>query len=325
MPRLARITLVLLLLVTGFASEAEQPRLTKLGFVDWFSPELTRDVEQLRQGLRDLGYVEGKNIELQTYFTSGDREKTREVTQALIDGGVDILIVSATPAVHIAKELTRDRSIPVIMAPVSDPIASGLVQSLARPGGNLTGLSMIGPDLAGKRLELLREIKPDLKTVAFLGSSRDPNAATFLAGIRTAAEAIGVKVIDKLIEGPGALDEATFRQLKADGAEAVMVQPIFLGKEGPISRLAMTAGLPVVSDYPMAAEAGALLTLGVDRDEQTRRVAYYVDRILKGTSPADLPIEQPTVFRLGVNVKTARALGLTIPQSLLFRADLVVE
>jgi putative ABC transport system substrate-binding protein len=312
-------------LVTGFASEAEQPRLTKLGFVDWFSPELTRDVEQLRQGLRDLGYVEGKNIELQTYFTSGDREKTREVTQALIDGGVDILIVSATPAVHIAKELTRDRSIPVIMAPVSDPIASGLVQSLARPGGNLTGLSMIGPDLAGKRLELLREIKPDLKTVAFLGSSRDPNAATFLAGIRTAAEAIGVKVIDKLIEGPGALDEATFRQLKTDGAEAVMVQPIFLGKEGPISRLAMTAGLPVVSDYPMAAEAGALLTLGVDRDEQTRRVAYYVDRILKGTSPADLPIEQPTVFRLGVNVKTARALGLTIPQSLLFRADLVVE
>jgi putative ABC transport system substrate-binding protein len=325
MPRLARITLVLLLLVTGFASEAEQPRLTKLGFVDWFSPELTRDVEQLRQGLRDLGYVEGKNIELQTYFTSGDREKTREVTQALIDGGVDILIVSATPAVHIAKELTRNRSIPVIMAPVSDPIASGLVQSLARPGGNLTGLSMIGPDLAGKRLELLREIKPDLKTVAFLGSSRDPNAATFLAGIRTAAEAIGVKVIDKLIEGPGALDEATFRQLKTDGAEAVMVQPIFLGKEGPISRLAMTAGLPVVSDYPMAAEAGALLTLGVDRDEQTRRVAYYVDRILKGTSPADLPIEQPTVFRLGVNVKTARALGLTIPQSLLFRADLVVE
>lgn len=318
---------MLLLSIAPEPAAAQKPKLAKLGFVDWFSPELTRDVEQLRQGLRELGYVEGKNIELQTYFTSGDREKTREVTQSLIDGGVDILIVSATPAVHIAKDLTRGltRTIPVIMAPVSDPIASGLVESLSHPGGNLTGLSMIGPDLAGKRLELLREIKPALATVAFLGSSRDPNSATFLRGITQAADKIGVGVIAKFIEGPGALDVAAFQQLKQAGAEAVMVQPIFLGKEGEISRLAMTAGLPVVSDYPMAAEAGALLTLGVDRDEQTRRVAYYVDRILKGASPADLPVEQPTVFRLGVNVRTARALGLTIPQSLLFRADLVVE
>ena len=161
---------------------AQQPKIVKLGYVSWFALGLTGDVEQLREGLREFGYVEGRNFEIEAHFTDGNREKTREVLGSMVERGFDILIVSATPAAHIAKELTQ--KIPIVLSPVSDPVSTGLVQSLARPGGNLTGLSMVGPDLAGKRLELLREIKPDIGTVAFLGSSRDPNTITFVRGTR---------------------------------------------------------------------------------------------------------------------------------------------
>jgi putative ABC transport system substrate-binding protein len=311
----------LLLLSTIVA--AQQPRIVKLGYVSWFAPTTARDVDQLRQGLRELGYVEGKNFELEAHFTDGNRDQTREALRSMVDRGFDFLIVSATPAAHFAKELTT--KIPIVMSPVSDPVATGLVKSFANPGGNLTGMAMVGPDLAGKRLELLREIKPDIHTVAFLGSTRDPNTATFVRGTKAAAEKIGIKLIEKLVDGPDAIDEALFQALKRDGVEAVVVQPIFLGNEGKIVPLAMKAGLPAISDYLPFVEAGALFTFGVDRDGQSRRAAYFIDRILKGTSPADLPIEQPTAFRLGVNAVTAKNLGWSIPPSLLFWADVVIE
>jgi putative ABC transport system substrate-binding protein len=311
------------LLMSSAAVLAQQPKMVKIGFVSWWAPEMTRHVEQVRQGLLDFGYVDGKNIEFESYFTNGNREKTREVLGSLVDRGVDILIVSTTPAIHIAKELTQ--KIPVVMAPVADPVSTGLVQSLAHPGGNLTGITMVGADLAGKRLELLREIIPDIRTVAFLGSTRDPNTATFVRGTKAAADKIGIKLIEKMVDGPGAIDETVFKDMKSDGVQAVVVQPIFMGTQNKIVSLAMKAQLPVISDFLLFAEAGALVTYGVDDDGQLRRAAYYVDRILKGTSPADLPIEGPTSFKLGVNTATAKALGLTIPQSLLFRADLVIE
>jgi putative ABC transport system substrate-binding protein len=324
MPQLGRAIAAMLLLVLFSAGvAAQQPKIIKIGYVSWFSPGLTRDVEQLRQGLRELGYVDGKNIALESYFTDGNREKTREVLGSMVDRGFDILIVAATPAAHIAKELTQ--KIPVVMAPVADPVATGLVQNLAHPGGNLTGLSMVGPDLAGKRLELLREIKPDVSTVAFLGSSKDPNTDTFLRATKAAADKINIKLIVRIVDGADAIDEPLFLDLKRDGVEAVVAQPIFLGHEDRIVALAMKAKLPVISDFLPFTEAGGLLSLGVDRDGQTRRAAYFVDRILKGASPADLPIEQPTAFTLGVNAVTAKALGWTIPPSLLGRADRVVE
>jgi putative ABC transport system substrate-binding protein len=323
MPQFLRAIIALFLLMLPAMAAAQQQKIVKLGYVSWFSSGSKGDVDQVRQGLREFGYVEGKNIEIESYFTDGDRDKTRDVLKSMVDRGFDILVVTATPAVHIAKELTQ--KIPIVMAPVADPVATGLVQSLARPGGNLTGLSMVGPDLAGKRLELLREIKPDIRTVAFLGSSRDPNTVTFVRGTRAAADKIGIKLIERMVDGPEAIDEALFADLKRDGAEAVVVQPIFTGHQVSIVALAMKSQLPVTSDFLVFAEAGALLAFGIDRDGQSRRAAYFVDRILKGTSPADLPIEQPTAFTLGVNVITAKALGLTIPPSLLFRADVVVE
>lgn len=325
MPRFVR-TLAALSLMGMYSATvlAQQPKMVKIGFVSWWAPEMTRHAEQVRQGLRDFGYVEGKNIEFESYFTDGNREKTREVLRSLVDRGVDILIVSTTPAIHIAKELSQNK-IPVVMAPVADPVSTGLVQSLAHPGGNLTGITMVGADLAGKRLELLREIIPDIRTVAFLGSTRDPNTVTFVRGTKAAADKMGIKLVEKMVDGPGAIDEAVFKDMKSDGVQAVVVQPIFMGTQNKIVALAMKAQLPAVSDFLLFAEAGALVTYGVDDDGQLRRAGYYVDRILKGTSPADLPIEGPTSFKLGVNAATAKALGLTIPQSLLFRADLVIE
>src|SRR4051794_13659055 len=240
---------------------AQQPKIVKLGYVSWFAPSMARDVDQLRQGLRELGYVEGRNFEIEAHFTDGDREKTREALKSMVDRSFDFLIVSATPAAHLAKELTG--KIPIVMSPVSDPVATGLVQSFANPGGNLTGMAMVGPDLAGKRLELLREIKPDIATVAFLGSSRDPNTVTFVRGTKAAAEKIGIRLVEKMVDGPVAIDEVLFWDLNGGGVQAVMVQPICLGNEAKILPLAMKAGLPVVSDYLPFVEAGALLTFGV--------------------------------------------------------------
>lgn len=324
MRQVLRATAALLLFLIFLAdASAQQPKIVKLGYVSWFAPTTAGDVEQLRQGLRELGYIEGKNFEIEAHFTDGNRDKTREALQSMVDRGFDFLIVSATPAAHIAKELTA--KIPIVMSPVSDPVATGLVKSFASPGGNMTGMAMVGPDLAGKRLEMLREIKPDIGTVAFLGSSRDPNTPTFVRGTKVAADKIGIRLIEKMVDGPDGIDEALFQALKRDGVEAVVVQPIFLGHEAKIVPSAMKAGLPVISDYLPFAEAGGLLTFGVDRDGQTRRAAYFIDRILRGTSPADLPIEQPTAFKLGVNAVTAKTLGWTIPPSLLFRADVVIE
>jgi putative tryptophan/tyrosine transport system substrate-binding protein len=294
----------------------------RLAFVSWRSPAQADDVDYLKKGLRDLGYIEGRDIEIQAHFTDGNRERTREIVRQLIDTPVDILVVRATPVAHIAKELTQ--TIPVVMI-VSDPVATGLVTTLAHPGGNLTGLSMFGPVLAGKRLELLREIKPSLRTVGFLGSSRDPNANTFVQETRSAAGQLGLDLVVKLIEGPEAINESVFLGMKDEGAEAMVVQPIFTGHDQKIVGIAMSYHLPVVADFAVFAEAGALLTLGPDDNAQTLRAANYVDRILKGVKPAELPIEQPTIFQLVLNISSAKQLGLTIPPSVLARADRVIE
>jgi putative tryptophan/tyrosine transport system substrate-binding protein len=189
--------------------------------VSWQAP--TR-AEDLRQGLRELGYVEGKNIEIEVHFVDGDLERTKSVIRTLTQKGVDILVVRATPTAHIAKEMTR--TIPIVMQ-VSDPLATGLVESLSHPGGNLTGVSNSGPDLAGKRLEILREIRPGIRTVAFLGSSKDPNGATFARETQAAADQIGLNVLVRLVDSADALDESDFQAMQRHGVEAVIVQPIF--------------------------------------------------------------------------------------------------
>jgi putative ABC transport system substrate-binding protein len=301
------------------AAGAQQGKSAKLGFVTW---QLPTRVGDLRQGLRELGYVEGKTIEIESHFIDSDRERTQNVIRALLQKGVDILVVRGTPVAHIAKEMTRTTPIVVMVA---DPLATGLVQSLSHPGGNVTGVSNFGPDLAGKRLELLREIRPGIRTAAFLGSSIDPNGATFARETKAAADQIGLNLVVRLVDSPDALGESVFQSMKREGVEAVIVQPIFMGQRVKIIGLARDSQLPVIADYLPFAEAGALLTFGVDDAERTRRVAYYIDRILKGAKPAELPVEQPATFRLAINVLAAKAFGWTIPPILLARADEVIE
>jgi putative ABC transport system substrate-binding protein len=309
-------------LVLPIAARAQQARLVDIGFVTWGSPAIKMRAEDLRQGLRDFGYVEGTNYRLESHFTDGNRERTREIIQALVARPVDILVVWQTPAAHIAKEATK--TIPIVIM-VADALATGIVPSLSRPGGNITGISNTGPELAGKRLEVLREIRPELRTVAFLGSSNDPNGPTFARETALAAEKIGLKSLTRLVDGHGAVDTGLIAQIKRDGAEAIIVQPVFTSYREQIVGMALDAGLPVTSDFALFAEAGALFSLGVDDGVQLRRTAYYVDRILKGAKPADLPIELPTKFTLVVNTLTAKKLDWTVPPLVLARAERVIE
>lgn len=305
-----------------YAARAQSTKISKIGFVTWGSAAITMRIEDLRQGLREYGYFEGENIDLEYHFTDGNRDRTREVIQALIRKPVDILVVWQTPAVHIAKEATQ--TIPIVMM-VADALATGIVPSLSNPGGNITGISNTGPDLAGKRLELLREIRPSIRTVAFLGSSNDPNGPTFARETKTAAEKVGFDLLTRLVDGPARIDETLFEEMKREGAEAIIAQPVFTSYRQKIVDLGMKYQLPVTSDFALFAEAGALFSLGVDDGVQLRRTAYYVDRILKGAKPADLPVEQPTRFQLVINVLTATKLGWMLPPQLLARADKVIE
>jgi putative ABC transport system substrate-binding protein len=200
-----------------------------------------------------------------------------------------VIVATATPALTIAKEATQARTIPIVMAPVSDPLATGLVESIACPGGHLTGMSMVGPDLSGKRLAFLRKVMPDLESVAFIGSSGDQNTKTFVAGIEDAARHLGLELIAKLVDSPMAIDDGLMADLSGEGVQAVVVQPIFMGY-------------------------------------QDQRAAYFIDRIVRGAKPADLPIELPTDYVLFVvNLKTAAAFGLTVPPTVLRAAAEVIE
>ena len=324
MPAIKRGLFGLVLLIAGCAAAIAQdsPKI-KVGFLTWRPPEMTYLLDALRQGLADHGYVEGRNLDLHFAFTNGDVGLTREVARRFVELPVDVMVVSVTPAIHIARDATQ--RIPIVMAPIADPIATGLVKSWSRPGGNLTGVSMVGPDLAGKRLDLLHEINPRLRAVGFLGSDKDTNARTFITETQAAADRMGVKLVVRLVGGPEEIDTALFQGMKREGVEAVVVQPIFTGHQARIVPQARAAGLAVVADYPQFAEAGALFSYGIDDAALVRRAGYYVDRILKGDKPGDLPIERPTRFKLTVNLNTAKALGLEVPPSLLARADEVIE
>jgi putative tryptophan/tyrosine transport system substrate-binding protein len=301
---------------------AAQGKVVKVGFVTWGGAAVSARIEDLRQGLRDHGYVEGRNLELEYHFTGGDRERTRAVVDGFVRKPVDVIVVWQTPAAHVAKDATS--TIPVVMM-VADPLATGLVASLSHPGGNLTGLSNTGPDLAGKRLELVRELRPQIKAVAFLGSSTDQNGPTFGRSTQTAAEKLGLGLVPKFIANAAEIDEALFADIKRQGADAVVVQPIFTSQRAQIVSLATKQQIAVISDFPLFAEAGALFSFGVDDGAQLRRTAYYVDRVLKGAKPADLPIEQPTKFQLVINTIAAKDLGWTLSPLVLARADRVIE
>jgi len=305
------------------ASRAQQAGRTPLiGILDFFPSAASADsIEHFQQGLRELGYFNGRNIRVEYHSAEQRSDLAATLAADLVRREVEIIVAIATPAAHAAKNATA--TVPIVMQ-VSDPLATGLVASLARPGGNLTGVSSSGPDLAGKRLELLRELRPDLARVAFLGAANDPNARTFLNETQGAADSIGVRLQPLLVTGPEEFD-AAFAMMIQEHAQGVIVQPLFVGHRAKLAELAARHRMPMVAEQRTFALAGSLAAYGVNRSALSRRWAYFVDKILKGAKPADLPVELPTTFELVINLKTAKALGLEVSPTLLARADEVIE
>ena len=277
-----------------------------------------------REGLQALGYIETQNITIIQRASGGQNERFPELVAELLRLNVDVIVSSATPAVAAAKQATK--TVPIVMAGLTDPIAAGLIPNLARPGGNITGLTNIFLELSGKRLELLKEAVPRLSRVAILGNPDHPGHGVALDLSQKVADRVGLKLVIADVRRAQDLESAFAFILKerADGVH-VLPDPITAFHRGKITEFALLKRLPAVYATREWSDAGGLLAYGTHWPDVWRRAAVFVDKILKGTKPADLPVEQPTKFELVINMKTAKALGLTIPPSLLLRADQVIE
>ena len=281
-------------------------------------------VGPFREGLRDLGYVEGRNVLIEYRWAEGKYERFPALIAELIALKVEVIVTAGTPASLAVKDATT--SIPLVMVAVGDPVGSDLVASLARPGGNFTGLVSIAPDLEGKRLELLTEVVPKLSHVAFLLNPANAFHVTSEKQARAAAKALHLKVGFVAVRAESEFDRA-FQAIsnQRPGALVMLADRLFLHHRARIVDFAARNRLPTVYAYTELVEAGGLMSFGPSYPGMHRRAAYFVDRILKGVKPADLPMEQPSKFELVINLKTAKALGLTIPRLVLLRADQVIE
>ena len=281
-------------------------------------------VQPFRDGLHELGYVEGRDVAIEYRWAEGQYERFPALIAELIALKVEVLVTAGTPAALAVKRATT--SIPLVMVAVGDPIGTGLVKSLARPGGNLTGLVSIAPDLEGKRLELLTEIVPKLSFVAFLSNPANPFHATSEKQARAAARSLHLKVEFFPVRAEAEFDRAFLTMGgQRPGALVMLADRLFLHHRARIVEFAAQNRLPAVYAYTELVEAGGLMSFGPSYPGMHRRAAYFVDRILKGGKPADLPMEQPSKFELLINLKTARALGLVIPQAILLRADDLIQ
>jgi putative ABC transport system substrate-binding protein len=277
----------------------------------------------LAKAFNDLGYVEGKNIHLDHRFPAENPDRFRTLAQELVDEKPDVIIAVTLAGALALKKATPN--IPIVFVLVPDPIASGLVESLARPGGNATGLSLMSVDLSGKRLGLLKEAVPNLSRVALLLDLFSPNKEGQIKANQTAAEALGISLWPAEISAPDEI-EPVFSKIAQDRADAVMrgAGTILFNLRARVGAAALAHRLPIMTYVAEEVPHGFLMSYGQDFPDFVRRAAAYTDRILKGAKPADLPVEQPTKFKLVVNLKTAKALGLTIPQTLIVSADEVI-
>ena len=314
-----------LLSTVPFAEAQQAKKVPRIGLLSPFSPSATaRWHEAFRKGLRDLGWVEGKNISIEYRYAEGKRDRLPELAADLVRLKVDVIVAAVNTDAVAAKKATS--TIPIVVASAGDPVALGLVESLARPGGNITGLSQIAPELAGKRLELLKEIVPKLSRVAVLWNPQGTTSPLSWKEIQLPARELGVQLHSLEVRSPNDFDQAFEYATRARaGALAVMPDPVFTANLKRIVDFAAKSRLPTIFHSSEFADAGGPAAYGPDRADMFRRPATFVDKILKGAKPGDLPVEQPTRFELVVNMKTAKALGLTIPQSVLFRADRVIE
>jgi putative ABC transport system substrate-binding protein len=307
------------------SAEAQQPKkVPRIGYLSAASASaMVPRANAFRQGLRELGYVEGKNILIEYQYADGKLDRLPALAAELVRLNVDIIVSGGPAATRPGREATS--TIPIIMAQDGDPVGNGFVASLAQPGGNITGLSTVAPEMSGKRLELLKEIIPKLSRVAVFGNSSDPGTARVLKETELAAAAFGLKL--QYIEVVSLADiETAFRSASKGRADAVLLipNPILTPHRALVADLAVKSRLPVIYDTQYV-EAGGLMTYGVNLPDLDRRAATYVDKILKGAKPADLPVEQPTKFEFIINLKAAQQIGLTIPPNVLVRADRVIK
>jgi len=313
-------------LTAPLAAEAQQAGTRRIGLLETSSPSPARVPlwETLRQRLRELGYLEGQNIAFESRFGEGKPDRLSGLAAELVGLKVDVIVTSGTPASLAAKQATR--TIPIVMAQLADPVGAGLVASLARPGGNVTGLTTQDADLGGKRLELLLEVVPKVSRLALLIDETNPGTVLIVKGTQAAARSVGVQLQSLGVRDPGELDRA-FSAMKEARADALIVESssMLFTSRTRLADLALKNRLPTVFAQREYAEAGGLMAYAADFSDLFRRAATFVDKILKGAKPADLPIEQPTKFDFVINLKTANALGLTIPQSILLRSDKVVQ
>jgi len=312
-------------LLAPLAGEAQQPgKVWRIAYLS-LSPneESSPSMKALKHRLMELGYVEGKTSILDYRSAEGQPARLADVADELVRSKPDVIIAGGgTLTALAAKKATN--SIPVVMAAVGDPVAAGLVASLARPGGNVTGLSALAADVAGKQVQLLIELLPRLSHVAVLLNPVTPYSERALAEIKTTANSLGVQVQILEMRSANELPEV-FKQAIRFRALIVLEDPLTFGLRVNIAKLAASNQLPAIYGFREHIEAGGLMSYGADLSDMFVRAATFVDKILKGAKPADLPVEQPTKFELVINLKTAKALGLTIPQTLLLRADQIIE
>ena len=312
------------IVLAPLAADAQQPaKVPRIGFLRAEVPPESY-IEAFRQGLREHGYVEGQNILIEYRWAEGNEERLRSLVGELIRLKVDLIVTSAPAATRAAKEATT--TIPIVMVHVADPVAFGLVASLARPGGNVTGFALLFPELSGKRLEVLKDALPKLSRVAVLWNAANPFKVYDLKEVQAVASTLRVTLQTLPVRGPEDLDDAFQAAVKSGAGGLITLEDPFTGAHRTrIVDLALKHRLPAVYGTRVFVDAGGLMSYGPNPVDQSRRAATYVDKILKGAKPGDLPVQQPTRFELVINLKTAKALGLTIPQSLLFRADEVIQ
>ena len=324
---LAALAIVLVFALGGvlpvrLAVEA-QPKVARIGYLS-LAPGPSARSEALRQGLREIGYIEGQNVVVEYRWADGRLDRARQAATDLVRLKVDIIVTGGPQATLAAKETTT--TTPIVMALDYDPVGSGFVTSLARPGGNITGLSGINPELSGKRLDLLKQAVPRLSRVAILWNPAEPNAATFLRETQVAGRGLRVQLQVLEVKAAPDLEPAvhTARKERASGL-IVLTDPVTLYHRRELADLAAKYRVPAIYSERLFVESGGLMSYGANDREMHRRAALFVDKILKGAKPGELPVEQPTTYELVINLRTAKTLGLTIPSQLLSRADQFIE